>query len=232
MEPYEKQRQICRDIRDTSYPMGSDIGLYVLPFNRFIAVDDGSPGWVWLSPVNEKACHKYGKFVVRLDGDNITVGYAVERGFPPEVAIAMDCKPIESDWSWHNVMSGLRSGKLGEAAVASVLAGSQLMLYVAISPWEGKGQSCSMLIDEQGNLSAADLIPGVQNNAPAIMACDNLKQLPDVLEAIESTSYVDLQFVVTFNVETNPDSLWSAPQFHARILKNFEPWVPFPKRHL
>ncbi len=71
--------------------------------------------------------------------------------------------------------------------------------------------------------------PASRNNATELMSCADLTQLPDILETEDSTTYVDLQFIVTFDVAAGPDELWRPSQFYERLLKHFEPWVAFPQ---
>jgi len=225
--PVDVQREVCNGVRDSFY--GPDSGKYlrVLPYNYHVAVGSGSPGWVWLSPGAEKACHPYGKFVIRLDGDRLSVGYAVEKGYSREYGEPLGHKWLDGSWSWWSVLSGLEDGMLVDAAQSARKDYGHLAVYVALSPMERENQSYVALLKDNGALLPAPTLLGIDVTAEPLLECLDLPSIGEYLATVEGDTYIDLQFLVTCDVAPDAKPLPSAANLYRNVLVHFEPWVPF-----
>ena len=228
MEPYKIQRALCIDLRDNLYGLKTDKPLYILPWNHHVAAGEGYPGWVWLSPHPDKACHHYGKYVVRLDEENLSIGYAVERGYPPAVAEPLGVKSLDHSWSWSKVLAGARDGTLVNAAQQAQKASAQLIVYAAVGNMsEKRTRDYAAMLNAAGKLIPGPVLPGVKNSAEDLKSCVDLPSIAERLEAVTATEYVDFQLLVTFDLKRQAENLWHPSQFSERLLRHFEPWVPF-----
>lgn len=116
--------------------------LFLLPFNRYAPQ---ATEW-WLTPTPERTAYPYGKIALFGYEDGIFVGFYVEKGFGPSVAMVDQSARsrgwlVDETWLWPSALISMQDGSLAKAADdVAARSGLDTRVLVNVIPFEPRGE--------------------------------------------------------------------------------------------
>jgi hypothetical protein len=202
---YPNTRSAAKSVHRWIQENGIPLMLWARPWNRFEATNTE---W-WLIPSKEWPAYRHGKYFFSRPWDSHVMfcGLYVEKGLDPSVAVAFPSGQklvMNRHWTWHEVMSEMRSGEFGEA-IAQVAQRSRMPVRLSLNGGfvedpgsydpEAPPMDWNYVVFESAGEGIRFISSEIKGEQFAgLIQCESIADLADALEEMPQSDWMWLNF--------------------------------------